>query len=139
KLSDLRDATRYALAVDLDRAFSARVGGGLRVSGQREAARDPGYSTVSGGVSGYLYRELGRTTLALNGGYSHLEADKRLFLYPQRRVDDRLTLGASGTFRALKVHGFAPLVSVEYERNFSTIELYDYRRVAANFGITAAL
>jgi hypothetical protein len=138
KLNDLRDATRYALAADLDRAFSPRFGGGLRVSGQREAARDAGYSTVTGGVSGYLYHEIGRTTVALNGGYSHLEADKRLFLYPKRRVDDRLTLGASGTFRALKVHGFAPIVRLDYERNFSTVELYDYRRVAANFGITAA-
>jgi hypothetical protein len=138
KLNDLRDATNYALAADLDRAFSARFGGGLRVTGQREAARDPGYSTASGGVSGYLYREIGQTTLAVNGGYSHLEADKRLFLYPKRRVDDRLTLSASGTFRALKVHGFAPIVSVQYERNFSTVELYDYRRIAANVGITAA-
>jgi hypothetical protein len=138
KLNDLRDATRYALAVDLDRAFSARFGGGLRVSGQREVARDPGFSTVSGGVSGYLYREVGKTTVAVNGGYGHLEADKRLFLYPKRRVDDRLTAGVSATFRALKVHGFAPIVRLDYERNFSTIELYDYRRVAANFGVTAA-
>lgn len=138
KLNDLRDATRYGAAVGVDRAFSARLGGGLRVSGQREVARDPGYSTASGGLSGYLFREIGQTTLVLSGGYSHLEADKRLFLYPHRRIDERLTAGLSGTFRALKVHGFAPIVKLEYERNFSTVELYDYRRVAADFGITAA-
>jgi hypothetical protein len=139
KLSDLRDATRYALAATVDRAFSARFGGGLTVSGQREDARDAGYSTTSGGVSGYLFREVGQTTLVANGGYSHLEADERLFLYPRRRIDERLTAGLSGTFRALTVHGFAPIVKFEYERNFSAIELYDYRRIVANFGITAAL
>jgi hypothetical protein len=139
KLNDSRDATRYALATTFERAFSARFGGGLTVSGQREDARDPGYSTTSGGLSGYLFREFGQTTVVANGGFSHLEADKRLFLYPRRRLDNRLTAGLSGTFRALKVHGFAPIVKLEYERNFSTIELYDYRRVAATFGITAAL
>jgi len=138
KLNDLRDATRYALAAGVDRAFSARFGGGVRVNGQREDARDPGYSTASGGATAYLFREIGQTTLVVNGGYSHLEADKRLFLYPQRRVDERLTAGLSGTFRALKVHGLAPIAKLEYERNFSTIELYDYRRIAANIGITAA-
>lgn len=138
KLNDLRDATRFAIAAGIDRAFSARFGGGFRVTGQREDARDPGYSTAMAGVSGYLFRELGQTTLVVNGGYSHLEADKRLFLYPKRRIDDRLTAGISGTFRALKVHGFAPIVKLEYERNFSTVELYDYRRLAADIGITAA-
>jgi hypothetical protein len=139
KLNDLRDATRYALAATLERAFGARFGGGLTANGQREDARDAGYSTTSGGLSGYLFRELGKTTVVANGGFSHLEADKRLFLYPRRRIDNRLTAGLSGTFRALKVHGFAPIVKLAYERNFSTVELYDYRRIAATFGITAAL
>lgn len=139
KLNDLRDATRYALAATVERAFSARVGGGLTASGERDDARDAGYSTLSGGFSGYLFREFGRTTIVANGGFSHLEGDKRLFLFPHRRIDDRLTTGLSGTFRALKVHGFAPTVKVEYERNFSTIELYDYQRIAASFGVTAAL
>jgi hypothetical protein len=76
--------------------------------------------------------------LVLSGGYSRLEADKRLFLYPKRRVDDRLTAGMSGTFRALKVGGFAPIVRLHYERNFSTLEIYDYRRLAADVGVTAA-
>ena len=138
KLNDLRDADRFALAVGVDRAFSARFGGGLRVTGQREAAKDPGYSSASVGANGYLFRELGQTTVVLSGGYSRLVADKRLFLYPERRVDDRLTVGMSGTFRALKVGGFAPILRVHYERNFSTLEIYDYRRLAADVGVTAA-
>ena len=138
QLNDLRDADRFALAAGIDRAFSARFGGGLRVTGQREAAKDPGYSNASVGANGYLFRELGQTTLVLSGGYSRLEADKRLLLYPKLRVDDRLTAGMSGTFRALKVGGFAPIVRLHYERNFSTLEIYSYRRLAADVGVTAA-
>lgn len=138
KFNDLRDADRFALAVGVDRAFSARFGGGVRVTGQREAAKDPGYSNASVGANGYLFRELGQTTVVLSGGYSRLEADKRLFLYPKRRVDGRLTAGLSGTFRALKVGSFAPIMRVHYERNFSTLEIYDYRRLAADIGVTAA-
>jgi hypothetical protein len=138
KLNDLRDAERYAIAAGVDRAFSARFGGGWRVSAQRETANDPGYSTVNLGTNGYLFREFGQTTVVLSGGYGHLEADKRLFLYPRRRVDNRLTAGLSGTFRALRVGRFAPIVRLHYERNFSTVEIYDYRRLAADIGVTAA-
>jgi hypothetical protein len=136
--NDLRDANRFALAIGVDRAFSARTGGGLRMAGQREAARDPGHSAASLGAQGYLFREMGQTTVVLSGGYSRLEADQRVSLYPRRRVDDRLTAGLSGTFRALTVGSFAPIVRVHYERNYSTVELYDYRRLAAEIGVTAA-
>lgn len=136
--NDLRDGKRYALAAGVDHAFSARTGGGLRLTGQRELAKDPGYSTASGGLNGYVFREFGQTTLVASGGYSHLEGDKRLFLYPRRRIDDRFSVGLSGTFRALRVGGFAPIVRLNYERNFSSVEIYDYRRVAADFGVTAA-
>src|SRR5690606_33909262 len=102
-----------------DRAFSPSFGGGLALFGSRFAARDPGYATASGGLQGFLFREIGRTTAVLNFGYSHLEADKRLFIYPERRRDDRFSASLSGTFRALTVGTFAPLVRVRYERNFS--------------------
>ncbi|WP_242526204.1 surface lipoprotein assembly modifier [Novosphingobium sp. KA1] len=128
----------YTLSASLDRAFSARLGGGLQVYGFREAVRDPGYSLASGGVSAYLFRELGRTTLVGTLGYSRLEADERLFLYPKRRMEDRYSASIAATLRALHVGTFAPLVRLRWERNRSTIEIYDYRRVAAEFGITSA-
>lgn len=136
--NDLRDAEVYSLAFGLDKAFSAKFGGGVRVSGNLNEARDPGYATASAGADAYLFRELGETTLVLNAGYDHLEADKRLFLYPRRRVDDRIELGLSGTFRSLRFGAFAPLASVRFEDNQSTIEIYDYQRVAVELGITAA-
>ncbi|HWV60872.1 MAG TPA: porin family protein [Sphingopyxis sp.] len=134
----LQDATNLLLAASYDRAFSAKFGGGLQVSGNREAARDPGYSTASGGVTVYLFRELGQTTLTASAGYSRLEADRRLFLYPRRRVDDRLQASLGGHFRFLKIGSFAPTVKVGWERNKSTVEIWDYSRISAEFGITSA-
>jgi outer membrane protein len=138
KASDLRDSNRYSLALGLDRAFSARFGGGISLSGFREVARDPGYSLASGGINLYLFRELGQTTLVANAGYDHLEADARLSLYPRRRIDDRFELGLTGTFRALRVGSFAPLASFRFEHNSSTVGIYDYRRLALELGVTAA-
>lgn len=139
RLNALRDADRYALAVAVDRAFSPRSGGGARVSGQREVASDTGYSTISGGVNIYLFRELAQTTVVASGGYSHLGADQRLLLYRARRVDHRLTASLSGTVRALRVGSLAPIVRLHFERNFSAVEIFDYHRLAADIGVTAAL
>lgn len=138
KRNDLQDSTLWSLSAGFDRAFSARFGGGVQFYGAREAARDPGYSTATGGVSGYLFRELGKTTAVISLGYSHLEADERLGLYPQRRRDDRFSASLSATFRQVRIGSIAPMARLKYERNVSTIELYDYNRVAAEVGITTA-
>jgi hypothetical protein len=117
KRNDLQDAIVWSLSAGLDRAFSARFGGGVQIYGAREAARDPGYATASGGLGTYLFREFGQTTAVLALGYSHLEADDRLALYPQRRVDDRFTANLSATFRAARVGSVAPLARIKWERN----------------------
>ena len=138
KLNDLQDGESYALSVGVDRSFSARFGGGVQVSADREATRDPGYATKSGGFNAYIFREMGRTTAVAAIGYSHLEADARLFLYPERRRDDRFTASLSGTFRKLQIGSFAPLARLRWERNKSSVELYDYRRISVELGISAA-
>lgn len=134
----LQDATTLLLAASYDRAFSAKFGGGLQISSNREAARDPGYSTISGGATAYVFRELGRTTFTASAGYSRLEADRRLFLYPKRRVDDRFNASIGANFRFLKIGTFAPTVKFGWERNKSTVEIWDYSRISAEFGITSA-
>jgi outer membrane protein len=136
--NDLQDSWNATLSAGIDRSFSARAGGGLQLYGVRDAARDPGYSTATGGISGYLFREFGKTSAVLTFGYSRLEADARLFLYPRRRIDDRLSAGLAGTFRALRIGTFAPLARVRWERNRSTVELYDYNRLSGEFGIVSA-
>ncbi|GFM28734.1 uncharacterized protein PY1_contig-05-128 [Novosphingobium sp. PY1] len=138
KRNALQTADDFTLSASLDRAFSARTGGGVQVYGFRGAARDPSYSLASGGASVYLFREIGRTALVGTLGYSHLEADERLFLYPRRRIEDRYNASLAVTLRALHLGSFAPLVRVKWERNRSSIEIYDYRRVAAEFGVTSA-
>lgn len=136
--NDLEDGQRYTLAAGVDHAFSARAGGGLQIHGSRDDAADPGYSDTSGGANLYLYREMGRTTFVTKLGYRHLEADARLFLYPKRRIDDHFSAGISGTFRALTVGTFAPMARIGFERNWSTIEIYDFDRISGEFGVVAA-
>lgn len=134
----LQNATNLQLTASYDRAFSAKFGGGFQLSGNRDAARDPGYSTTSGGATAYVFRELGQTTLTASAGYSRLEADRRLFLYPKLRVDDRFNASVGATFRFLKIGTFAPMAKIGWERNKSTVEIWDYSRISAEFGITSA-
>jgi tetratricopeptide (TPR) repeat protein len=136
--NDLQDATNYSLSAEYDRAFTASFGGGLQFSGARSAATDPGYSTASGNAGIYLFREFGSITGVLNLGYGHLETDRRLFLYPRRRIEDRYSAGLALTFRSLRLGQFAPLAKLGFERNKSTIEIYDYSRFSGEIGITAS-
>ena len=136
--NDLEDGHYFTLAAGIDHAFTARSGGGIQINGMRDVAQDPGYSTASGGANAYLYREMGRTTAVVNVGYRHLEADARLFLYPERRRDDNFSASLSGTFRALTFGTFAPMLRVKYQRNWSTVEIYDFDSVSAEAGLVAA-
>lgn len=136
--NDLQDGHAYSLSVGLDRAFSPRFGGGVLASLNRTDAADPGYSDVTAGTSLYLFREFGQATAVVSLGYSRLEADKRLVLYPKRRVDDRFTASAGLTLRRLRVGSFAPFVRLRFERNASSVGIYDFNRVAGEFGLSSA-
>ena len=136
--SDLQDATVTSARVTYDRAFSSVLGGGAQLVATRSAARDPGYATASGAGSLYLFREIGRVTAVADLAYSHLEADQRLLLFPRRRIDDRYAGGLSLTLRSLRLGRIAPVVSMRYERNRSTVEIYDYERISGEVGLTAS-
>ena len=138
RFNNSRSADNVVLSVGVDRAISQRFGVGARVFAQRDAANDPGFSTVTAGVNTLAFREFGRTTAVLNLGYSRLEADERLTLFPERRVDNRYSASLAGTFRALKVGRFAPLLRVNYERNQSSVGINDFTRIAGEVGLTAA-
>lgn len=137
RLNDLQDATVTNAAIGYDRAFSARFGGGLSLSGNRNNARDPGYSLTGGGAGAYLFREFGSVTAVANLNFNHLEADRRLLLYPRRRIDNRYSAGISMTLRSFRFGYFAPLARLRFERNQSTVDLYDYSRVSGELGVTA--
>lgn len=138
KRNALQTGTTWSLGTSLDRALSARTGIGLALNAARTRARDAGWSDASGGGTLYAFREIGRTTAVITAGYNRLEADARLALFPRRRMDDRLSATAAITWRALQWKGFAPVTRVKWERNRSTLELYAYRRLAAEIGVASA-
>ena len=134
----LESSDAASLTVGVDRAFSSRFGGGVQISANRQDAREPGYATAGGSIGAYLFHELGRTTVAANLGYSHLEADRRLALFPERRVDNGFSGVISGIFRQVRIGAISPVIRLRYERNVSRIQLYDYRRFAGELGLATA-
>lgn len=138
KTNRLQDGEVFGETLSLERAFSAQSGARLSLFGQRTTAADPGYALANGGASVLAWRELGKTTVYATVSVSHLEADARLVLYPQRRIEWLTRAGLGATFRQIQVKGFSPLVRVNYERNTSTVGIYDYHRIAADIAITRA-
>lgn len=138
RINELQDGEVYAASVSYERSLTAKLGVGFSIGGVRQSLRDPGYATTSGTINGYAYREIGRTTVVGSAGYSRLEADERLFLFPRRRVDNRYNASISGTFRQLTFRGLVPLLRVSYELNESSVGIYDFNRFATEIGITRA-
>jgi outer membrane protein len=138
KLNLLQSGTIYTASLSYERAFDARSGGSVTVSGQRQSANDAGYATASGGLGLLYWHELGQMTVFGTADVRRLEADARLLLFPKRRQETygRLSLGA--TFRQIQVAGFSPLLRGSYERNKSSVGLYNYSRSAFEVGITRA-
>jgi hypothetical protein len=136
--NNLQDGTTVSLRVSFDRQLGARGGGGVQLAASRTGAQDRGYSDHSGNAAIYAFRALGRLSAVVSLGYGHLESDARLFLYPRRRIDDRVSLIASLTWRQSALARAAPFVRLRAERNRSTVELYAYRRLAAEIGLSSS-
>ena len=136
--NDLQDGTTVSLGVSLDRQLGANGGAGLQLTAIRTDADDRGYGDRTVNTAAYGFRTFGKLTGVVSLGYSHLEGDARLLLYPRRRVDDRTSLIASLTWRRSTLARLAPFIRLRAEQNRSTVELYDYRRTAAELGLTAS-
>lgn len=134
----LQNGWIYDLGASYQRAFDARSGGTVSLSGTRQSAADPGYSTTSGGATLLGYREFGRTTAFASAGVRRLVGDERLFLFPEKRREWLISASVGATFRQAAVAGFAPLIRLNFERNASSVGIYDYSRRSAEFGITRA-
>jgi len=134
----LQDGAIYDVRLGIEHAFSARAGAGVSLSATRQTAKDPGYATWAGGVSLFGWREAGRTTLFASASIRRTEGDAALLLFPERRREWLYQFSAGATARQLAVKGFAPVARLSWERNRSTVGLYDYRRLAASLGITRA-
>jgi hypothetical protein len=138
RFNALQSGINGSLAVGIDHAWSSRFGIGVQAGASREDARDPGFATTTGSISGYAFREFGPTTAVITASYGRLDSDERLLLYPRRRTDDRMTLGVSGTFRTARIRTLAPFAKLQWERNCSTVAIFDYSRLSAQLGVTAA-
>jgi outer membrane protein len=134
-LNDGLDGRIYELSLRYERSFSPRHGASLSLSGQRHAARDSGYATALGGVDALYWRQWGRATLYGSIGVQRLEADARLLLFPARRKDTHLALAFGASFPKSQVAGFSPVIRASFSRNFSSLTLYDYRRLRAELGL----
>ena len=134
----LQEGEIYAGSASYERALSPKVGVSLTLDAARQTARDPGYATWSGGGSALAWRDLGRTTVFVQAGVHRLEGDARLFIFPDRRREWLFQASAGATLRQVQWRGFAPVVRVAWERNQSSVGLYDYRRFGTTVGVTRA-
>jgi hypothetical protein len=134
----LQDGRTYAASISYERAFSSRAGGGLTLSADRQSLRDPGYATWAGQATLFGYREIGSITLVATLSHGLLEADRRLQLFPRKRIDRLYRASLGATFRNLRVGTFAPFNRATLERNRSSIAINDFRKFRTEFGITRA-
>ncbi len=137
-LNVLESGYSYSAQIALEKALSIATGGGVTLTGIRQALRDPGYSTTSGQLSVFGWHKARQLTYTGSLTYGRLVADERLLLYLDRRNEAsyRATVGA--TARQIQFHGFAPTISLTFERNRSPIEIYDYGRTVLDIGVTRA-
>ena len=136
--NDLQDGKSFSLQAGVERALSDTTGVALNLSGDRTAARDPGYSTRGWRAGLTVWKDVGRATLTAGAEFGRLHADERLALFPEERRDRYSRLSFGTTFRQFSFGGFAPVTRLVIERNKSTIEFYDYRRTRTEFGIVRA-
>ncbi len=138
RLNDLQDGRGLTFALRLERALSPDLSVAAFVTSDRFEAQDEAYSTRSRGGGLTVYRDVGRMTLSVAAEVGRLEADERLSIFPHARKDRYARLALGGVFRQLTFAGFAPIIRVVGERNKSTIEFYDFRRLRTEFGVSRA-
>jgi tetratricopeptide (TPR) repeat protein len=137
-VNDLQDGQGWSVRGRYERAFSPRLSIVASVGTDRFHAEDDAYSTRSWGGSLTAYREMGRMTLSAGAEIGRLKADERLQILPHVREDRLIRLQLGSVFRQLTIGGFAPITRLVIERNRSTVEFYDYKRIRTEVGLSRA-
>lgn len=132
----LQDGTLYDGNLSVEHALSARSGVALGGGVTRQSALDPSYASWAFGPLAYGWRDWGRTTVFASAAGRRLIGDERNFLFTDKRREWFLSARTGVILRRWSVHGFSPTVRVGYERNISTVSIYDYRRVYGEFGLS---
>lgn len=133
------DAWNVDAGLSASRALSASATGFAYASVRRTIAHDPGYSNWNARLGGGVLKEIGwglRPQISIEVGRQW--NDRQIALFGRSRRDWSLQASASIYKRDWNVMGFAPLVRVTYERNFSTIAIYDQKRLRTEIGFTRA-
>ncbi|HKX77265.1 MAG TPA: surface lipoprotein assembly modifier [Novosphingobium sp.] len=133
------DAWNIDAGLSANRALSPSTLGFGYVSVRRGIARDPGYSNWSARIGGGVLKEIGwglRPQLSFEVGRQINDA--KLGLFGRTRRDWSILASASIYKRDWNIAGFAPSIRLTWSRNFSSIALYDQKRLRTEFGMTKA-
>ena len=133
--NDVLDGTRYAAVVTYDRALSEDTTARFNLRGAILDAAVQAESLHQGAAEAILAHNLGFANVFANLAYTKTHGQAVLPLFGKARDDDRLDAGA-GIVARRAFGGFSPLLRVTYTRSWSNIELYDYKRVRLDFGLT---
>jgi len=126
-------------SIALNKALGKSTLGFAYASIQRSIANDPGQSNWQGRIGLGVLKEIGwglRPQFSVEIG--HQVNDAPLVLFGGTRRDWRVLANASIYKRDWNVAGFAPSLKVSWTRNFSSLSVYDQRRIRAEFGIAKA-
>lgn len=135
RFNDLQDGRGVSGQVRFERALSPRLLVSASLGGDRFKARDAAYSTRSWRAGISAHREVGPMTVSLAAEIGRLKADERLQLLPEARSDRSTRISLGTVVRSVSVAGFSPMTRLVIERNRSTVEFYDYKRIRTEFGI----
>jgi tetratricopeptide (TPR) repeat protein len=138
RFNDLESGRGLSLRGRYERALSPTMLIAGSVGVDRFKAHDDAYSTHSWNAGATAYKEIGRMTLSAGLDVGRLKADDRLILLPEAREDRFIRLSIGSVFRRLTFGGFAPVTRLVFERNRSSVELYDYKRIRTEVGISRA-
>lgn len=134
--NSLQDGPLYDASLTAERALTPRTGVAFGVAVTRQDAVDPSYAAWAGGPLVYAWHDLGRVTLFGSMNVRRLVGDERNFLFPDTRREWFLAGRVGAVVRKLTFHGFSPTARVGFERNVSTVSIYDYRRIYGELGLT---
>ena len=137
-VNPLQNGLQFGLNAGYERAFTPVSGGGAKIDIIRQIARDRSYANVSMGITGLYFHDVGRVSIFGSTSLRRLVSDKPFFLFPDNRREWLLRASLGATFRKATVKGFAPLIRLTYERNYSTVAIYDYQRRALEVGVSRA-
>ena len=138
RFNGLQDGRGYSLRARYERALSADLLIAVSSGFDRFKATDAAYSTRGWNAGVSAYRNVGRMTLSAGVDVGRLKADDRLALLPRARADRLMRLSFGAVVRRFTVAGFAPVTRLVIERDRSTVEFYDFKRVRTEFGISRA-